>query len=358
MPVESLTVTGLFEGIQFTELKARALEELMVSNYNSKFTETKVERAINDAQKLVVLKTKCLKGFAIIRMKAGYSQYKAPSRMIKPLDAYFYKSATSYHRLEEKTKRWLDEMRAGWKIQNGDPTYMYPGDQYGNVRKIGFNPTPDTDGSDYTVSPDTGIYASSTGPTTTGHVTGQNNAASATVCTDNEARTMSDEGVTLGLVAINVSDGSSGQITAVSGATFTATLTGGTNNTWAIGDSFTVLAGEYGTVVDWADEETFLFSSDIGGITDVTALTGNVYLDYARRPLPLQHNSQYPEIPPDLHQFLPYAVPFLLKKNAPRSGTDEKDAMMSYQIFLDGISSYSDQENYYDDDCCMAYHLP
>ncbi|MCK4814531.1 hypothetical protein KA005_02080, partial [bacterium] len=93
-------------------------------------------------------------------MKAGYSQYKPPSDMLLFNKLFFYQSATSYWELPQKSRLWLDKHKYGWRTQDGDPLYMYPGDSYGSLRKLGFTPTPDTDGDSYTASPDTGIYTS------------------------------------------------------------------------------------------------------------------------------------------------------------------------------------------------------
>lgn len=48
------------------------------------------------------------------------------------------------------------------------------------------------------------------------------------------------DGSLLGQTITNVTDGSSGTITAVTATTITATLSGGTNNSWVIGDSYTI----------------------------------------------------------------------------------------------------------------------
>jgi len=354
MAVDTLTMTGLFTGYTLSQLKSRTLWKLKQkpSNYN-RYSESSIEDALNDAQVEAARLTKCLRGFGIITLKDGYAQYKPPTEMLALDKAFFYQSSTSYYELKQKSRKWLDRFKRGWRTQEGDPLYVYAGDSYGTMRKIGFTPRPDTDGDSYAVSPDTGIYASATSMSTSGNVTGTNSAASATVCTDSDGTSMSDSGVTVGMMAVNVTDDSSGQISAVSGATFTVSLSGGTNNTWAIGDSYTVLAGEYGVVTDWENDEKYLFTADIGGIVAVETLTNNVYIEYAKRPLPLQFDTQYPEIPADLHQFLPDGAVWSLKRNSPRGSTDLEESTIAYQAFQARLMRFIDQDDVLEDDVVM-----
>jgi len=63
--------------------------------------------------------------------------------------------------------------------------------------------------------------------------------SSAATLTDTDA-SFDTEGTLIGQTVLNVTDGSEGTITAVTGTVITATLAGGTNNTWAIGDAYTI----------------------------------------------------------------------------------------------------------------------
>jgi len=354
MAIDTLTVTALWTGLTRAQLKSRTLWKLKQKpdNYN-RYSEASIEDALNDAQIEAAKMTKCLRGFGILTMKDGYAQYKPPTEMLQLDKAFFYQSATSYYELIQKSRAWLDRFKKGWRVQEGDPQYVFSGDSYGTMRKIGFYPRPDTDGDNYAVSPDTGVYGSATGMSTSGNVTGTNSVAHATVCTDTDGISMSDSGVTVGMMAVNVTDDSSGQISAVSGSTFTVTLTGGTANTWALGDSYTVLAGEYGVVTDWSNDEKFLFTSDIGGIIAVETLTNNVMIEYCRRPLPLQFDTQYPEIPSDLHPYLPDGAVWSLKRNSPRASSDLEEATIAYQAFQAGIMKYVDLDGVLEDDVVM-----
>lgn len=358
MGIESYTTTGLFEGYTLEDLKPRALDRLKqkAGNYD-RYSEEAIERAFNDTIIEVATTLKCLHSFAIIELKEGYSQYKPPSQMLLPDRAYFYKSESSYYELGQKKRAWLDRHKPGWRVTDGDPLIMYPGDSYGNVKKIGFYPTPQTDGDSYTADPDTGVYASESGMTTTGNITGTASVAHATVLTDGAGRTLSDLGVTVGMMVVNVTDGSSGQISAVTGSTATATLTGGTNNAWEVGDSFMILAGEYGVVTSWEDDEAFLFTAEIGGMVDVKNLVNNVYLEFWRRPLKLQFNNQYPEVPPETHPYLADNVCWILKRTASRGSNDYAEAVAGRNAFLEGIAKYTNPDDASEDDVFMECSL-
>ena len=332
-----------WQGKTVSELIADTLAKLKqpLLNYD-RYSRTRILQALNAANVEAVRRTKCLHSFAIITMKDGYSQYKPPTNMIHPTRAYFYQSATSYYELLIKSRSWLDKYQAGWRVSGGDPSYMYIGDSFGNLRKLGFTPTPDTDGTSYTLSPDTGIFVSSSGVTTTGNITGVNTTADSTICTDSAARTLTDLGVTVGMMALNVTDGSSGQISDVTGSTFTVTLSGGTADTWAIGDQFTILAGEYGVVTSWENDEQYLFSDEYGAMIDVKTLENNVYLEYVKRPLLLQYDTQYPELKPELHDYLSDYAEYYLRRRATRGSEDYQIAMTALQLFNNVIPPVQD----------------
>lgn len=331
----------LTEGKTVAELIADTLEGLRqpVANYN-RYSRASILNALNIASAETARRLKCIHGFAIILLKNGYDQYPPPSDMLSPKDAFFYQSANSYVHLTRdgwKNRQWLDRFQSGWRRNNGNPFWAFIGDNIGNLRKLGFTPRPATDGTNYIATPDTGVVISATGLTTTGNVIGTNLAAHATDCTDTSGRTLSSLGITVGMMALNVTDGSKGQITAVSGSSFTVTLAGGTANTWAIGDSFTVLAGEYGVVTSIDGDEEYVFSSDRGELIAINALTGNVYLEYYRKPLKLTLDEQYPEVPEETHAYLPeYAIWWLKRRSAPGSD-DLNEAMIAKQTYEERI---------------------
>jgi hypothetical protein len=326
------------QGKTVLQLKTSTLAKLKQSNYD-RYSSANILESLNDASMEVARRLKCLHSFAIIVVKALYSQYPQPSMMMSPKAAFFYQNnpvgatGPSYIQLKFKGREWLDQFMAGWRQMRSDPWICYPGDSIGNLRKLGFAPTPINDGTAFTIVPDTGIFESGTGLTTSGNIIGLNSVANATVCTDINGNFVAS-GIQVGMVALNVNDGSQGQISVVTATTFTVTLAGGTNNVWALGDNYTILAGEYGVVTGLeSSDEQYIFSSDLGEITSITNLKGNVVLEFYARPIDLAFDTQYPEVPIETHQYLPDYAVWVLKRSAPRGSVDEKEATIALQNF-------------------------
>ena len=79
--------------------------------------------------------------------------------------------------------------------------------------------------------------------------------------------------------------------------------------------------------------EAYIFSADRGELIDITKMAGNVYLEYYRKPMLLQFDSQYPETPQVLHHILPeYAIWWLKRRGAPGSD-DLNEAMVAKAAF-------------------------
>jgi hypothetical protein len=100
----------------------------------------------------------------------------------------------------------------------------------------------------------------------------------------------------------NVTDGSEATILTIAEheLTFSATLSGGTANTFAAGDSYEILAGEYGVLTSWTDGEQYIFSDDVGVLSSITVPAGNIWVDYIpyAKPFPSTgSDDKYPEIP-------------------------------------------------------------
>ena len=373
--------TGLYEGLKLSELKARVLDRLKQKALSyDRYSETSILNALIDTEVELARITRCLRGFAFIVLKNGYAQYRPPSNMLLLDKAFFYQSNTSYYELQQKNRAWMDRHQRGWRTVEGDPVITFPGDNYGNLRKIGFYPRPNV-ASTFALNQPTGEVISGTGDTLSfggtqisftdsgtgayetnasispsNNVTGMNSVVHATVCTDSEGRTLTDLGVAVGMMAINVTDGSKGQISAISGSTFTVTLTGGTNNTWAVGDSFQIMSGEYGVVTSWDDDEQYIFTTDYGVITGVTQ-AHNVFLEYYRRPSKLSFSEQYPEVPPELHQYMPDNAVYLLKRGAQRGSADFNDAQEGRSAFLSGMGGYVDLDDKAEDSPFIDWNL-
>jgi len=350
------TQEGLYEGLTVNDLKARTLDRLKQKALNyDRFSEDAIMRALIDTEVEIARAKRCLHAFAYIVLKEGYAQYRAPSNMLLLKKAFYYQSNTQYWELDQRNRAWLDRHIPGWRTVTGDPTVTYPGDNYGNIRKIGFYPQPNT-ASGWEIDPDTGAYEKSTNISPSNNVSGLNSTAHATICTDASAKDFEALAVTVGMMALNVTDGSQGQISSVDGSQFTCALTGGTANTWAVGDSYTILSGEYGVVTSWDSSESYVFTTDYGVVTGVTN-ENNVFLEYFRRPVKLTFGEQYPEIPPEIHQYMPDNVVWLLKRGAPRGSSDFADAQAGREAYLAGLGGYVDLDRASEDSPMMDSYI-
>jgi hypothetical protein len=118
----------------------------------------------------------------------------------------------------------------------------------------------------------------------------------------------------------NVTDGCYGYVTNVAANALTlSTLTGGTANVFAAGDTYNILAGEYGVITSWANDDQYIFGSEVGQVTNITVPAGNIRIEYVPYPLPFSYDptladsaqgadEQYPDIPKLYHQALAHGV--------------------------------------------------
>jgi hypothetical protein len=183
--------------------------------------------------------------------------------------------------------------------------YCYMGDSYGNIPMLGVYPKPDTDGTSYSISPDTGVTTGGDLPGATTNVTGQATGGSATTL-DDTAVDFTDLGLVSGMAVKNVTDGSTGTISTIATTqiVLVSALTGGTANVFAAGDSYEILAGEYGVLTSWDDDDMTIFGSEVGVLANITVPAGNIRVDYIPYPLPFPADGnagQYPEIPKLYH---------------------------------------------------------
>lgn len=139
---------AVYSGLTLTLLKAKCLNGLraLALDY-SRYTEANILNALNDTLIEAVQITKCLRAAGIIDLSDGTQQYAVPDGFLEIDRAFFYTSSTNYWELSQKTRAWLDRNKPGWRIVEGSPTVVYFGDigTYGS--KLGFYPTPDTNGS-------------------------------------------------------------------------------------------------------------------------------------------------------------------------------------------------------------------
>jgi len=174
------------------------------------------------------------------------------------------------------------------------------------------HPAPDSDGTDYSLSPDTGVTIGGDLPGATSNLKGTATGGSSTTLVDT-GTTFTSLGLVAGMSVKNTTDGSDAVIQSVAAntITFASALTGGTSNTFSAGDSYEILAGEYGILIDWENDDRAIFSSEVGLLADITVPAGNIRVDFIPYPLsfPTTGNDvQYPEIPRLYHRELALGV--------------------------------------------------
>lgn len=156
--------TGQFSGYQLSDLRALCLRMLRVTN-TVRYSPTQgtadydwIDDALNRGQEDFVRKTKCLKTFAVVELKANYRTYRCPEDFIDLKSAYFYNAELSdgYRQLIIKNVEEMNEEISDYRTNTGSPRHIYLDRIYGNNWMFGLNPIPDTDGDTITFSSDYG----------------------------------------------------------------------------------------------------------------------------------------------------------------------------------------------------------
>lgn len=150
--------TGQFSGYQLSDLRAILLRMLRVPN-TQRYSPTQgtadydwLDDSLNAGQRAFVRKTKCLRTFAVVELKANYRTYRCPSDFIDMSRAFYYDSTLSkgYRKLTIKNVEEMDEGYSDYRTETGDPKRIYLDRIYGNQWMFGLCPIPDTDGDTIT----------------------------------------------------------------------------------------------------------------------------------------------------------------------------------------------------------------
>lgn len=317
---------GEYEGQTRLELVQSVLEALgsPITTYGtdtaadySRYAKAGIIKHLNEAQTEYVRKTKCLTTWAIIETVADRQEYRLPRRCLHVLDAKYYTGTSDYDQLRILTDRsMLKRHDSTWRTGgSGTPELIAPGYGYGNVRSFISYPKPASDGTTYSGTT-MGIVTAATDFTFSGEVTGTHHTSFPNTASlvDAAGRDFTTLGVTVGMMLFNTTDGSKGQITGIANQQATndkllVTLSGGTDDHFDIGDSFVVAVGEYGVVIRADNSEEWAFTSNYGSLQDISPLSGNFLIDFVKRPMKLDIDTQYPEINPELNQALAeYAI--------------------------------------------------
>lgn len=298
-----------------------------------------------------VRKTECLTTFAIVEAVANQSEYRWPRNCLKILDAKWYSSTTRYEQLTIKNdKLQMRRVSSTWKTDAaGTIEYLYPSYTHGNIRKFGVYPKPASDGDTYT-GDSMGVVTSATDFTFSGDITGTHKTgfANSAFLVDADGRNFVTLGVAVGMMIFNSTDGSSGQITAIGDQDATndkisVTLAGGTDNDFDVADSFVITTGEYGVVIRADGSEEWAFSSEFGALQDINPLSGNFLIDFARRPLTLDHDTQISEVPMDYQTALSEYAIWKLGSTEYNGFVAEKRAAQAQGNWLDKIDHYNNE---------------
>lgn len=328
MPFTSVT-TGWFEGYTVDQLERLILWELgQISGTTvtySRFPKWLIRQKLTEKQNEFVSASHCLKKFCLCSAKENYRAIKLPYNMVDGgvVAVKYFSSSTDYKELEIVDTYYLDERVAGWvTAEAAPPEKCYMEVSYGNVQMLGLYPKPDVDGTDYATDIDTGVSVGVEYPGATNNVPGVatgGNAGGTTLVDTNVIFT--NMGLVPGMYVRNTSDGSYAYILTIAAntLTFASALSGGTLNKFTAGNSYLILAGEYGVLTSFEYNDRILFGSDIGALETITIPAGNIYVDYVPLPMPFSfdptaldsaqgNDNQYPEIPKMYHQALAMGV--------------------------------------------------
>jgi len=137
--------------------------------------------------------------------------------------------------------------------------------------------------------------------------------ATQAVLSDTDA-TFAIDGTLIGQTINNTTDGSSGTITAVTATTITATLSGGTANTWTSGDAYSLT-----------------LANNIAIPKTINSISG-VFVDTAKIPCTLPYSAEKNTTG---KQIDPYSQTSRLQQSGAQSGVIRDDYVLT---FVDGIS--------------------
>lgn len=304
---------GLYMGKTTQELVDLVLEHLGETNYN-RYSLTRIINRLNAKQRQFAVATRVLRGWALIPMRADVPGYALPKMCLSDgLErARFYTSTTNYDDMEIRDIEYMDDHYPGWMVtDSGVPRIVVSGDWFGNVQKIHCYPPPDTAGTTYASGDDQGVAIGGTDlPSDTNNITGLATGGSTTTLEDSESD-FTTMGLVGGMAVVNV-DGPAGAepvgyiyTIAAHTLTFTAVMTHA--GSFVAGDSYEIMAGEYGVVTDVTDEEHYFFTADVGVIGQLTVPAYNLRVEFRRYPVDLELNTmlfQRPEIPWAWHEAL------------------------------------------------------
>ena len=354
-PVQA-DIATYYEGMNVREMIEATRRWLGVAATDvNRYSDADVVLALNAGQNRFAKLTSCLLMPTVIILTASRQNYRLPYNTLKVKAARYYSGngATDYFELDIiENMKAMQRIDSSMRGTTGTPKYLFPTYRAGNALMVGLSPIPSVDGEVW-VGTDYGVLASATNFAYSGNLTGLHKTgfANSSFLVDSLGRNLSTLGALVGYPVFNVTDGSSGIITAIGNQAATddkvsATLSGGTDNDWDAGDSFQIPMGEYGVILDGDGTETYTFTSFLGTIGDITGNTGNLVLDIARKPLPMSASLDtfICEIPSEYQEAaVAYAV-YWLGRGAFKGVTQDGKAKEGLAVFQGFVQEFNSMD--------------
>jgi hypothetical protein len=315
--------------------------------FMQRYTKSQVDDAINQAYANIVVAAKHKRSWLVIRMKQYYGQYPLPLQVAGFESVYYFSSASSYEELEYLDRGDLEARSPGWITDLGDPEYVYPGDPIGMYQTLAVVPRPLVNGTavivDSAVSNTIGAYGPVEG------IEGTAGTGSATgTYVDSQGQNFDTLGVVVGQTIVNRSDESKGTITSITTTNTTndtivcsGGLTGGAINAWSIADEMQITGGVYYPVTILSGfASQYYLSPNMGQLPlpGLTMAAGNILASCFMYPMLLREHNQYPELPPQYHQAIPYGAASILFSQQPAGSPEAAKGVEYAQTFAQKVA--------------------
>lgn len=146
--------TGQFSGYTLAELRALVLKRLRVKNtvrYSSDDSSANydwIDDSLSRAQEKFARKTKFLKTYGLIELRANQRTYRLPDDFIDLSAAFYYDTSLTegYKELTLKTSDEISKDASDYRTLTGEPRSIYTDRIYGNTWTVGIYPIPEANG--------------------------------------------------------------------------------------------------------------------------------------------------------------------------------------------------------------------
>lgn len=325
---------GLFQGRTVNELLTRMLWRLGETGY-TRYSQALCLEILDDRLMEFCKTTRILRGWSMISMRANVRSYALPKLCLPDgLErARFFSTATQYTDLELRDRDYMDSHYTGWLTNaSGTPQIVVMGEWFGNIQKINLYPPPIESGTEYSTGPSLGGYVGGTDmPSTFNDITGQATGGSTTTLEDTNAD-FTVMGLVAGMAVVKTNSAGGlepvGYILTIAATTLTFATDLTNSGTFGAGDSYQIMAGEVGDVSQITTEDSYVFSADVGGVSQITPNANNMMIEFRRYATSLNDPTtldyRKPEIPWAWHNVLADAAAgMILQMDTQRQGQME-----------------------------------